>query len=99
IVLVEGASLAAGVVVVGDRLLDVLRTPFEIAGSDVPLTVTASIGIAAGTRSSAEHLLQDSDIALYRAKAAGKRQAVVFAKSMQSAVDDHRSLEVDLHKA
>jgi len=99
VVLTEGASLAGGAGMVADRILDVLSTPFEIADSDVPLAVTASIGFAEGDRSTPEELLQDADIALYQAKAAGKRCAVSFAPSMQAAVDDHRHLEVDLEGA
>jgi diguanylate cyclase (GGDEF)-like protein len=88
VVLAEGASLAAGAEVVAERILDVLATPFEIAGSDAPLTVTASIGIAEGRRATPDELLRDADIALYQAKAAGKKCAVVFAPAMQEAVDD-----------
>jgi len=99
VVLVEGTSLAAGAEVVAQRILDVLETPFEIAASEVPLSVTASIGIAGGDRISAEELLRDADIALYRAKAAGKRRAVVFSPSMQVVVNDHRNLAVDLRRA
>ncbi len=73
--------------------------PFVIDGSDRPLSVTASIGDAEGDRPTPEALLQDADIALYRAKAAGKQRAVRFSPSMQSAVDDHRHLEVDLQGA
>jgi diguanylate cyclase (GGDEF)-like protein len=96
VVLVEGSSLAAGAAMVAERILDVLATPFEIAGSDAPLSVTASIGIAEGRRATPGELLRDADIALYQAKAAGKRCAVVFAPAMQEAVDDSRSLEMDL---
>jgi diguanylate cyclase (GGDEF)-like protein len=99
VVLAEGASLAAGAEMVAERILDVLAAPFEIVGSDAPLTVTASIGIAEGRRATPDELLRDADIALYQAKAAGKKCAVVFAPAMQDAVDDHRTLEVDLHAA
>ena len=99
VVLAEGASLDAGVDVVADRILDVMATPFQIAGSEAPLTVTASIGIAEGRRETPDDLLRDADIALYQAKAAGKRCSVVFAPEMQEAVDDHRHLEVDLNTA
>jgi diguanylate cyclase (GGDEF)-like protein len=99
VVLAEGASLAAGAEMVAERILDVLATPFEIAGSDAPLAVTASIGIAKGRRSTPDELLRDADIALYQAKAAGKKCAVVFAPAMQEAVDDSRHLETDLHAA
>ncbi|MGO8871818.1 MAG: putative bifunctional diguanylate cyclase/phosphodiesterase, partial [Acidimicrobiales bacterium] len=99
VVLVEGASLASGGELVAERILEELKAPFEIAGSDVPLVVTASIGIAQGSRPAPEDLLRDADIALYQAKAAGKQCAVVFSPSMKETVDDHRHLETDLHSA
>jgi len=99
VVLAEGASLAAGAEIVAERILDVLATPFEITGSDAPLTVTASIGIAEGRRSTPDELLRDADVALYQAKANGKKCAVVFAPAMQKAVDDIQIIEKDLHAA
>jgi diguanylate cyclase (GGDEF)-like protein len=99
VVLAEGASLAAGAEMVAERILDVLATPFELDGRDTPLTVTASIGIAEGRRDTPDELLRDADVALYQAKAAGKRCAVVFAPAMQEAVDDSRILDTDLHAA
>jgi diguanylate cyclase (GGDEF)-like protein len=99
VVLADGVSLEAGVDVVAERLLDVMATPFIISASKVPLNVSASIGIAEGDRATPEALLQDADIALYQAKAAGKRRAVKFMPSMQESVDHHRRLEVDLQGA
>ena len=99
VVLVEGASLAAGSEVVAERIRDVLATPFTISVSDVPLQVTASIGIAEGDRAQPGELLRDADIALYRAKASGKDCAMAFSPSMQAAVDTHRTIEIDLHHA
>ncbi|MGB8197093.1 MAG: EAL domain-containing protein [Acidimicrobiales bacterium] len=99
VVLADGVSLEAGVDVVADRLLDVMATPFIISASNVPLSVSASIGIAEGDRLTPESLLQDADIALYQAKAAGKQRAVKFIPSMQESVDHHRRLEVDLQGA
>jgi len=99
VVLADGVSLEAGVDVVADRLLDVMATPFVISASLVPLSVSASIGIAEGDRATPEEMLQDADIALYQAKAAGKQRAVTFAPSMQESVDHHRRLEVDLQGA
>ena len=99
VVLLEGASLAVGVQAVADRILGVLEAPFEIQSNETPLTVTASIGIAEGDRMTPGDLLRDADIALYRAKAAGKHRAVLFTPSMQRGVDDHRSLDLDLRRA
>jgi diguanylate cyclase (GGDEF)-like protein/PAS domain S-box-containing protein len=99
VVLVEGPSLAAGAHVVAERLLDVLAPPFEIEASTVPLEVTASIGIAEGDRLLPGDLLRDADIALYRAKAAGKHCAVTFSPSMQRSFADLLHIENDLQHA
>jgi diguanylate cyclase (GGDEF)-like protein len=99
LVLIEGAALDDGVSAVADRILTAIERPFEVRASAVPLSISASIGIATGTRQTPSELLRDADIALYRAKAGGKRRSVIFAPSMQAAVDDHRHLDVALHAA
>ncbi|HEY3841831.1 MAG TPA: EAL domain-containing protein [Acidimicrobiales bacterium] len=99
VVLVEGTTRIDGAEAVAQRILVALETPFEVSGSDAPLRITASIGIATGERTTPEELLRDADIALYRAKAAGKNVAQVFTPSMQESVDDNRRLDVDLHEA
>ena len=85
---------------IAERLLDALEQPFELEGAEqTRLTVTASIGIAAGDRVSAEELLRDADIAMYRAKWDGKNRYVVFESGMQDAVQSRMELEMDLRVA
>ncbi|MGA2837878.1 MAG: EAL domain-containing protein [Acidimicrobiales bacterium] len=99
VILTGSSSIADGAGRLAERILEVMEEPFEIADSDSPLAVNVSIGIAEGERIRAEDLLRDADIALYQAKAAGKKCAVVFSASMQDTVNQHRHLEVDLHHA
>jgi diguanylate cyclase (GGDEF)-like protein len=100
IVLVDGATMDAGPELVAERLLSVLRAPFELEGlTNGPLTLTASIGIAVGIRPSATELLRDADIALYEAKTAGKDRFVVFRPEMHTVVQDRLLLEMDLRDA
>ncbi|MGB7052426.1 MAG: EAL domain-containing protein [Acidimicrobiales bacterium] len=100
VILVEGLSLAAGPEMVAERIREVLRKPFQIEGFEgIPVNVTASIGIAAGDRASAQELLRDADAALYRAKAIGRDRFVVFEAAMQSAALDRLALRSDLDSA
>jgi diguanylate cyclase (GGDEF)-like protein len=100
VVLVEGSALDAGPELVAERLLEVLRQPYEMDGQNArPLSLTASIGIALGERASAAELLSDADIALYEAKAAGKNYYMLFQSSMQTAAQDRLTLEMDLAEA
>jgi diguanylate cyclase (GGDEF)-like protein len=95
IVLVDG-SPGDGIQLAADRILSVLEAPFVLASSTTPLNVTVSIGIASGAHMSPHELLKNADIALYEAKGAGKRRAVVFSASMREAVHERHDLEVDL---
>jgi diguanylate cyclase (GGDEF)-like protein len=100
IVLVDGSTMDAGSELVAERLLEVLRAPFELEGlPHGPLSITASIGIAAGLRRSATELLRDADIALYEAKTAGKDRFVAFQPEMHNVVQDRLLLEMDLRDA
>jgi diguanylate cyclase (GGDEF)-like protein len=100
LVLMEGASLNAGAELVAERLLEVLRLPYEIRRPGAPrISVTASIGIAFGHRESAEELLRDAGVALHEAKLAGRNRYVLFESSMHTAVQDRVTLEMDLAEA
>ncbi|MGH2854778.1 MAG: putative bifunctional diguanylate cyclase/phosphodiesterase, partial [Solirubrobacteraceae bacterium] len=100
VVIAEGMSLAAGPELIAERLLAALDQPFQLADSDAArLSVSASVGIAMGDRESAEELLRDADIAMYRAKWDGKNRYVVFESAMQDAVQSRMELEMDLREA
>jgi diguanylate cyclase (GGDEF)-like protein len=99
VIVAEGMSLAAGPELIAERLLEALKQPFKLQDADARLTVTASVGVAMGDRSTAEELLRDADIAMYRAKWEGKNRYVVFESGMQDEVQARVELEMDLRDA
>ena len=102
VVLAEGMALAAGPELVAERLLGVLAEPFELTGPNPvlnPISVSASIGIAVGQRDSSEELFRDADVALYRAKEAGKNGYVIFESEMYTTMHSRHELELDLQAA
>jgi diguanylate cyclase (GGDEF)-like protein len=100
VVVAEGMSLAAGPELIAERLLAALKQPFCLEGVEqTRLVVTASVGVAMGDRSSAEDLLRDADIAMYRAKWEGKNRYVVFESGMKDLVQSKMELEMDLREA
>jgi diguanylate cyclase (GGDEF)-like protein len=97
LILLDDASLDSGPQRVAERLLEVLRLPYETDGKgSSELSVTASIGIAYGLYHSAEELLRDASVAVNEAKAAGRNRYLVFQSSMHAAVHDRVTLEMDL---
>jgi diguanylate cyclase (GGDEF)-like protein len=90
----DRAELAA------ERIRQALSMPFHLPGHDV--SIGASTGVvlsgSAGAES-AEELLRDADVAMYRAKALGKGRAVVFTASMRVDLQARSRLERDLRRA
>jgi diguanylate cyclase (GGDEF)-like protein len=99
VVLVSGADNQVAPELVAERLLDVMREPFVLAGAPSPIIINTSIGIAAGDRACAGDLLRDADVALYQAKAAGKNRYQTFNAEMQTDATGRIELEFDLRSA
>jgi diguanylate cyclase (GGDEF)-like protein len=100
VVISEEIPIADGCELIAERLLEALKQPFKLGTEgESRVTVTASIGIATGNRVSADDLLRDADIAMYRAKWDGKNRYVVFESGMQDAVQSRMELEMDLREA
>jgi diguanylate cyclase (GGDEF)-like protein len=100
VVLAEEVPRAADAELIASRLREALRAPFMLAGREhAGLTVTASIGVAAGERACAEDFLRDADIAMHRAKWDGKDRHVVFEPGMQDSVQSRMELEMELRGA
>jgi diguanylate cyclase (GGDEF)-like protein len=94
VVLVEG-----GAAQIAERILEVLREPFDLLGTGSEISLTTSIGIATGDREAAKDLLRDADIALYEAKGAGRNRYAEFRHEMHIAAHDRLALENDLRGA
>ena len=99
VILIDGGDGNVAPDLVAQRLLNVMRQPFDLDGALMPLIMNTSIGIAVGDRSSAGQLLRDADVALYQAKAAGKNQYAFFNSEMRDETDRRISLEFDLRSA
>ncbi len=98
-VLVHRVGAAECATTLAERLQEALGQPLKVAG--VSVTTSASIGITFSVLGydTPEDLLRDADIAMYRAKAAGKARYEVFDAELHSEVVDRLGLEADLRQA
>ncbi len=85
-------------VFIAERILGTLREPVTVEG--LQICVSASVGIAiAGPDTTASSALRNADVAMYRAKAAGKNQWVVYEPQMRAEAVERLRLEADLATA
>jgi diguanylate cyclase (GGDEF)-like protein/PAS domain S-box-containing protein len=83
---------------IADRVIDAMAEPIEVQGRAI--MQAASIGIAMysadGTPTEPDEVLGDADLAMYRAKAAGKSRYTLFESWMRTGDTDQGSLEREL---
>lgn len=98
-VLLPDLSHAGDAVLIAEKILDELRSPFDVAGQE--FLATASIGIAVFPcdGESADVLLKNADIAMYKVKADGKNGYKFFTTDMSSCHHERISLENELRQA
>ncbi len=97
--LIEEVDGEQDAIALAERVLELLREPVIIDGNQV--FVGGSMGIATtltGLETSGE-LLRNADLAMYRAKAAGKNGYRRYEPGMHSAVMQRLQLEADLRHA
>ena len=82
-----------------ERVGDVLRPRFELAGSDYAVTASVGVAIGSGTEVDVHDLVRDADTAMYVAKTGGKDSVRVFAPSMHERAHERFRLQVDLRHA
>jgi diguanylate cyclase (GGDEF)-like protein len=82
-----------------DAVSKAISVPINFANQDVVLT--ASIGVVSWTdpQSSAEGLLNDAELAMYRAKKTGGDRVEPFQPAFRMAASDRLQLESDLRRA
>ncbi len=99
VVLLEDSHDTWDVPRVAERIGHELALPFELNGRQV--FVTASIGVVLGgaTYERPEQVLRDADIAMYKAKSAGKARYEIFDDAMREVALAHLEIEAGLRGA
>lgn len=98
VVVLEGVRSISDVELVASRILSRLSEPTRLQGHEI--TSTASIGISFYPRDgeSIDKLLKHADIAMYRAKSAGKNRYEFFLKEMNATLVNSLLLENELRR-
>jgi len=98
-VLLEDISGAGDAVRVAQRILDQWTVPFVVNGQEVVISASVGIALSSAECGEAENLVRDAELAMYRAKRAGKARCEVFDPAMHAGAVRRLKLETDLRKA
>jgi len=84
---------------IATKILASFREEFAIDGQEHRITTSIGITLFSGCGVSADEILQQADMAMYRSKSAGRNGLSFFDPQMQAMVSARAALEVDLRKA
>ena len=93
----DAPEAAAQARTLGELILAQLRQPYELAGHEHHFTASIGVTLLTHQRDSVDEVLKQADMAMYRAKDAGRNTLRFFAPDMQQAVNRRALLETELH--
>ena len=82
-----------------EKLLVLIREPFQIDGHELRMSVSIGIALYPGNGTNQRELLTNADAAMYHAKSLGRDSFRFFESSMNSHVQAHLELTQDLRRA
>ena len=84
---------------VADRLITDIGRPVRIGDNDVFTSASIGVVLSASGQDSAEVILRSADIAMYRAKSAGRSRYEMFDAAMHTQAIERLRRETDLRRA
>ena len=98
-VLVENVTNDERVIDLAKRIQDTFRAPFQIAGNAITSSASIGIAFADGSYESPDEVIRDADLAMYKAKTAGKARYAIFDLSLHERAATELQLENELRRA
>ena len=93
----DAPEAAAQARTLGELILAQLRQPYELAGHEHHFTASIGVTLLTHQRDSVDEVLKQADMAMYRAKDAGRNTLRFFDPEMQESVNRRALLETELH--
>ena len=99
VVIAEDVSTPQEALDLGGRLCDSLRAQFRVQGRDVGLSVSVGVATTVEPRTSSEDLLRQADLAMYRAKDAGRNRVELYVDALETAALTRMENQENLRRA
>jgi diguanylate cyclase (GGDEF)-like protein/PAS domain S-box-containing protein len=92
-------TAAARAKAVGEKILAAIAEPFFVEGHECQSGASMGITIFGNNGETGSEVLQQADMSMYQAKAAGRSAMLFFAPALQASVNARAALEEDLRQA
>jgi predicted signal transduction protein with EAL and GGDEF domain len=89
----------ADATLIASKIIDDFRTPYSVAGDEFRATASIGIAIYPGDGESAETLIRNADIAMYKVKRSGKNGMQLYSPAINEGYQNRLILENELHQA
>ena len=99
VLLVENLREPSDVHAIAQKLQSVLENRATLEGNDVTLSASIGVCLYPDHGADAQSLLANADIAMYQAKAAGRKQYCLFSTSMSDQATERFQMETALRRA
>jgi diguanylate cyclase (GGDEF)-like protein len=80
-------------------LLDVVREPVEVDGTSIVCTGSIGVSVASHSQRSPEELFREADLAMYRAKSAGRDRMALYDSDLRAQAESRLGTEQRLRSA
>ncbi len=84
---------------VGDKIRAALARPYELQGREFHGGASVGVALFSGADDGVDALLRHADLAMYRAKTAGRNTLRFYDPAMQTALNERSALEAALRQA
>ncbi len=98
-ILAEDLDKGRHAVVLAERVLEALRQPIHVAGTEIASSASIGITFSSMGYTAPQDMLRDADTAMYKAKAGGKARYALFDAALHTEVAHGLRLEGDLRRA
>lgn len=99
VIVLEGVYDIQDVALIADKLLGALALPINISGHDICTSVSIGVSVFPDDGTETDELLKNADVAMYKAKEAGKNNCQFYTKGMNATAVNYLLLENDLRRA
>ncbi len=98
-IVLMGVKDALDAQLLSQRLIETCRMPFDLAGNEVLVSVSIGVALIPTDGSIPDKLMQNADIALYRAKEEGRNASRFFEPEMDARLQRRKAFQRELRLA